>query len=305
VLLVVNSTLTPHYLLYEKQLMQLTKKSDIEFIGEYEHYQEDNENHYGVSLIIRKEFNPDTHASWISITNAVATYDYSYEPAVMNPRPTVLAGEYQFQVDDLYSLKQYWGFDQTSYLPNQDAQKGSAFNRLTNSVSHYKLVPKLSAKTFPQLQPTAVEDVPEAMQAQFGLKFGSVYKDPAGGADIKIGATGKVKSTVNRFIYKLGQSRKAGDTLACGANRDQTCGPDSKAIPEAYYADFMQRWFVDLYDGVLYDDSSYPTGTSLFGYAHLDLLNKLQVAVKLDTPEPPTPPTYAPIGLRYRFATSE
>ena len=100
---------------------------------------------------------------------------------------------------------------------------------------------------------------------------------------------------MNRYLYKLGQGRPTSDALACGANRDQTCGPDSRAIPEAYYADFMQRWFVDLYDGVLYDASSYPTGTSMFSYAQLDLLNRLQVAVQVDE-------TYAPIGLRYRFA---
>ncbi len=215
-------------------------------------------------------------ATWLTIQDGGTSYDFEFDYYLLNPEFEVCDDSTTFHLN-LALLKQgsisqlqknnyceggFGGLNVSSFVP---------FGTPVTGVGRRALVSQLNAEKsagtvyFPASVPTnsSLRTVPMK-------SAGNVTLDNTGNMFIYK----KVKGTINRYVYPLGQPQDAGQT---------------------YYTPESNGWSVDISNGILYDETGFPTGQSLNSSQLLTLLDLLQLSVGYDK-------NGLPYRLEYRYA---
>lgn len=281
-------------ILYKNQLCSLTGDGTT-YQGTYKVFNIDTSGAEPVvtvqstaSFVVKRESDPNTNGRWISITDGNKVYDYDYDYSIINPMPkeTLAPGEL-----NLYDLKRNtWQLNQTTFIPNLNAQQNTDLYKKTGTLKTVKLVPNL-AGTLMNVRAADIKNIPTTNKQEIVDQLQSnvipyVFVDPTSGT--------------KRFVYYMGQKSV---NSACGTiNNDLTCNTSTKVItPAPYFQTFEAGWYVDLYDGVLYQpliQGSFPVGRSLLQSQLYALQAKLNVSVAVDD-------KFQPAGLIYRTSAAQ
>jgi hypothetical protein len=197
---------------------------------------------------------PVMAANWLSINDGAYTYDYVYDYLILNPEPEVSSGDETASHLNLYQAKQKWQLNASSFVPSSK----SAGVNLTKPASGSALVSQLNATKSPGTLQFA-PNIAESLKSKPNENLQYINLDDSGSLFINNRVSGKTPT--KRFAYTLGQAQDASKN---------------------YYAPVLNGWSVDLSNGILYDDSGFPSGQSLMPVQLSTLLDVLQVSVGYD-----------------------
>ena len=213
-------------------------------------------------------------ATWLTIEDGNTSYDFEFDYYLLNPELEVCNDSTVFHLN-LALLKQgsvselqsgnyceggFGGINVSSYVP---------FGITTSGMGRRALVSQLNAQ-FGGGNVYFPGRVSNSIQKVVNNNARKIQLDNAGNIFIY----NKVSGTINRYVYTLGQPQDIG---------------------QAYYAPEANGWLVDISNGILYDNSGFPTGQSLTP-SQLDiLLDLLQLKVGYDKKG-------LPYRLEYRYA---
>ncbi len=294
VMLVLDQTNAIKQIFYKNQLCVLTGDGTT-YQGSYKIFATDTSGDNPVTtvkstvnFVVKRESDKTTKGNWISITDGNTVMDYHFDYSIINPLPKeqLAPGEL-----NLYNLKRNtWKINQATFIPNFAEQQKTDIYQKTGALKTVKLVPNL-AGTLMNVQISNIKNIPatnkqaiiDQLQANV---IPYVFVDPT--------------SDTKRFVYHMGQKQT---NSACGPiNNDVTCNPSTKVIsPAPYFLTFQVGWYVDLYDGVLYQplvEGSFPVGRSLLQSQLYELQAKLNVSIDTDD-------NFRPDGLIYRASAGQ
>jgi len=213
------------------------------------------------------------NAQWISFEDGDKIYDYEYDIYLLNPQPETSSAQASVSHLNLYTLKHGDPDD----LRSGKAIGGFGLNTTTFVPAFKSLADAKKDKNLPK-EPVSATALASILHPDGTLAPGDVifpktilqgFKDQAltnlnyiryddqGYLFINKVASGKTK----RFVYRLGQKQD---------------------IDKIYAAPGLYGWYVDLSNGILYDDEGFPSGTSLTAPQLYTLLDTIGLSVVRD-----------------------